>query len=93
MVNVVESPKRKRTPSERRVQVALGAKRGDSQRLMAAEFDVSGMTIKRDFQILGIESNKKPRNTRRKRAVAWNKISAPADKKVHDQVHILISHV
>jgi len=61
------------SPEGRRKLIAAGIKAGKSLRLIAQELKVTGTTIQRDMKVQGINANKKPTVTRRKKkAAAWN---------------------
>jgi nucleoid DNA-binding protein len=67
----INSTPPKISPVERRKLIAIGIKAGKSQRLIAHELNVTGTTIRRDLEVLGITANKKPTATIRKPAVVF----------------------
>ena len=81
------------SPEERRKLIAAGIKAGKSLRLIAQELKVTGTTIQRDMKVQGINANKKPTVTRRKKkAAVWKrsrratpnrKVAAPTPTEPH----------
>jgi hypothetical protein len=62
------------SPEERRKLIAAGVKAGKSLRLIAQELNVTATTIQRDMKVQGINANKKPTVTRRKKkAAVWER--------------------